>query len=128
MYNDEEIGIFLKTLRKQHGYSQEEVGSKLNLTSQAISNYEKGKRQIPINLINEFSKLYNVPVLAIMGADKDEKISKVYDKIVKINNDMEERLNNDFEVHVVGNVPDELFKELCSFVSYLKSKYGYPKN
>ena len=53
------IGKTLKTLRTDHGFSQEKLAEKLYVTHQAISRWEQGKSLPSIESLVALSKLYN---------------------------------------------------------------------
>ena len=50
----------LKTLRKKNLMTQQEVGDMLNISRQAYSNYETGKRAPEIGLLVKLSEFYGV--------------------------------------------------------------------
>lgn len=50
----------LVTLRKAHKYTQEQIGSKLNISRQAYSNYERGKRIPDISMLIRLADIYGV--------------------------------------------------------------------
>lgn len=52
----------LKEKRKALSLSQNEIGKKLNLTSQAIANYENGKRLPSILIVKEYSDILQVSI------------------------------------------------------------------
>ena len=45
---NQQIGIFIRTLRRQHGLTQKALGEMLGLTYQQIQKYEHGKSSISI--------------------------------------------------------------------------------
>lgn len=50
----------LRDLRKKKGLSQKELGKILNVTSQAIANYECGKRQNQLIFIKNYAKALDI--------------------------------------------------------------------
>ncbi len=52
----------LKELREEHGYKQEILANYIGVKQHAYSQYETGKRQIPIETIIKLAELYNVSV------------------------------------------------------------------
>ena len=123
-----EIGKRLRKLRKQANLSQQEVGKKLNLTSQAIANYENGKRDISSSMLLKFSKIYNVPISKLVGAPVNSNIPESFwNELYESNERLEEKLSKDFEVHIVGDIPEDAYNEIMEFIKYIKHKYGYPK-
>jgi len=123
-----EIGKKLRDLRKQANLSQQEVGKKLNLTSQAIANYENGKRDISSSMLLKFSKIYNIPVSKLIGVPIDSSIpDSFWNELYEGNAKLEEKYSKDFEIHIVGNISKEAYNEIIDFIKYIKHKYGYPK-
>lgn len=50
----------LYNYREAHGYTQERVSKFLNITRQAYSNYETGKRDPDVGLLIRLSELYGI--------------------------------------------------------------------
>lgn len=50
----------LRTLRKQKGLSQQQLGKILNVTSQAIANYEIGKRKNQLDFIKKYADALDI--------------------------------------------------------------------
>ena len=63
------IGANLKLQRKRAGISQEELGEKLGVTRQAISNWETGKSFPDLLSIVRCSELYGVSLDALLKGD-----------------------------------------------------------
>lgn len=82
-----ELGDKLKSLRKEHNYSQNQLADKLYVTAQAISKWENNQ-SVPdiINLIS-LSDLYNVSLDYLIKSDKELQsklsISNIHLKIFK---------------------------------------------
>ena len=56
-----DIGKKIRLLRKSKGLKQEYLAEKLNITINAISQYETGKRNVDIDTIKKISELFDVP-------------------------------------------------------------------
>ena len=54
------IGRALRYYRKKTGLKQAEIAEKLQISRQAYSNYENGKREPNINLIFEMAQVFEV--------------------------------------------------------------------
>ena len=52
------LGEVLKELREFHGYTQKEISTQLNITSQAYSNYEKNKRTPDVEMMYKIAQFY----------------------------------------------------------------------
>lgn len=57
----------LKALRKQKGYSQEEVASRLNVVRQTVSKWEKGLSVPDADMLVKIAELYEVGVVSLLG-------------------------------------------------------------
>ena len=50
----------LKQLREERNISQSKIANLLNIKQNTYSQYETGKRQIPIDILIKLAKYYNV--------------------------------------------------------------------
>lgn len=68
--------IGLKIIRKRKGYSQLKVAMDLNISREALSYYENGKRSPDINMLRCLSKYFDVSIdFLINGVEfKNEQI------------------------------------------------------
>ncbi len=48
----------IRDLREDHDYTQQYVASKLNIQQNTYSQYETGKRQLPIDILIQLADLY----------------------------------------------------------------------
>lgn len=70
----------LKDLREDHDMYQKDVAKLLGISQQYYSEYEKGKRTIPVQHLITLAKYYNTSIDYIVGLTnennfKNEKIS-----------------------------------------------------
>lgn len=59
-------------LREDGDYKQKEVASVLGIDQRVYSNYETGKREIPVHLLIELSKFYNVSTDYLLGLSENK--------------------------------------------------------
>ncbi len=50
----------LREIRRKKGFSQVKVSLELNISREAISNYENGKRSPDVDMLVKFSDYFNV--------------------------------------------------------------------
>lgn len=79
-------GIFLKALRKECGYTQDDVAQKLMVSPKTISRWECGDGLPDINIISNVASIYNVTVDELLKGERnivenDNIISNKIDKI-----------------------------------------------
>lgn len=56
------IGQFLKFLRRENGFTQEELAEKLNVSSRTVSRWETGANMPDLSILMEIAELYQVEV------------------------------------------------------------------
>lgn len=66
-----EIANRLVQLRKEQGYSQEELAQKLGISRQAISKWERAESSPDTNNLIALSKLYGVSLDTLLEADEE---------------------------------------------------------
>lgn len=82
----------LKEYRKKNHYSQEQVAEHMNLSRQAISNWETGKAYPDLDNLVMLSELYGTPVDVLLGEDararepfdSDDSKTNSYNAILEI--------------------------------------------
>lgn len=67
------IGMILRNIRKIRGLTQEDVGRKLNLADNTISNYETGYSSPNFDTIKKFADVCDFEIKLI-----DKKTKKMY--------------------------------------------------
>ena len=66
--------IGLKLIRKQRKVNQLRVATDLNISREALSHYENGKRSPDIDMLRNLSKYFNVSIdFLINGKEFEEK-------------------------------------------------------
>ena len=66
-----EIANRLVQLRKQHGYSQEELAAKLGLSRQAVSKWERAEASPDTDNLIMLARLYNVSLDELLKTEED---------------------------------------------------------
>ena len=64
----------IKFLRQKNNMSQEDLSALLGIGQQTLSQYEKNKRKLPIDLLISYSKIFNVSIDYIMGITDNTEI------------------------------------------------------
>ncbi len=100
----EDFGKKIAEAREAKGLSQKDASHKLGMPQSTYAGYETGTRKIPLYLIREFSKFYEVSPDELLG--EDEK---------KDSNAIAPRLN--LELYT-----DDELNEILKYAEYLKSK------
>lgn len=71
------LGDRLKHLRKEKGYTLEQVANKVNTTKITLSRYENNLRDPKIIVISKLAKLYNVSIDYLQGFTNENKDIKI---------------------------------------------------
>lgn len=70
----------LKMLRKEKGFSQEELASKVHVVRQTVSKWEKGLSVPDAEMLVQIAEIFEVPVSRLLGAEVPEPESDVPDQ------------------------------------------------
>lgn len=72
----------LRELRKSFGYTQQQVADDLQISRKLLSNYELGKREPNIDMLQALAEYYLVSVDFIIGASSVENSRTYYPAFV----------------------------------------------
>lgn len=81
-------------LRKQHGFSQEELGYKLNVTRQTVSKWELGQTVPEMNKLISLSQIYGISLDELTNEDKLNVDNTTKKDDIKIENENENENKN----------------------------------
>lgn len=84
----QEIAKKMKDLRLEAGLTQLQVAEKLGITYQAISNYERGKNSIEIDLLLSMCDIYHADPISVLNPDSK---GKIYDVLYSEKSSFEEK-------------------------------------
>lgn len=121
--NKETIGERIGYIRKTKRISQKDLAKQLKIKANALSNYERGKRRVPSELINPIAEKLDVPEwLITSGVPKnvDKKynlnyfINASHDQLTDYYNMRTEQNHEEFL-----NKRDVMYKTLQTFVDYI---------
>ena len=87
MFNMENIGLKISQLRKSNNMTQMELADKMNISFQAVSNWERGNSMPDISKLPELAQLFGVTIDEILE-EKSELLNTV------VNDNMKEYLDD----------------------------------
>lgn len=70
--NTQKIGEFLKILRRERKWTQEELGEKIGVTNKTISKWENGNYMPPIDVLLMLSEMYGVTINELIKGQRFE--------------------------------------------------------
>lgn len=69
--DQQKTGAFLKELRKEKGWTQEELGEKLYTTSRTVSRWETGTNLPDLTVLVELAEIYEVDIREIINGERE---------------------------------------------------------
>ena len=77
----------IKALRKQKGYTQEELAARINVVRQTVSKWEKGFSVPDAEALQKLAEVLEVDVKELLGAPvvSDQKSDEVVEQLARIN-------------------------------------------
>ncbi|MGL5755433.1 MAG: helix-turn-helix domain-containing protein [Paraclostridium sp.] len=85
----ETLATRLKELRKEKGYTLEQMSKDLNTTKVTLSRYENGTREPKSDTLNQLSNYFNVSIDYLFGKT-DKRDPKTKDEIIDVKKAIEE--------------------------------------
>ena len=71
--DQEKIGKFIATLRKEKNLTQEQLAEKLGITKNTVSKWERGLGLIDMSLLKPLSKIFEVSIIEILNGERVNK-------------------------------------------------------
>jgi phage repressor protein C with HTH and peptisase S24 domain len=81
MRTSKDIVKIVTDTRKSKKMSLDELGEKVGLSKAALSRYENGSREFPVNKTEAFAKALNLDPRYLLGINSDGNILSIYDKL-----------------------------------------------
>ena len=110
-----ELRELIRELQEDHDLKQKEVANYLNIAQQTYSNYENGRRSIPVWVVTALAKLYKVSTDYMLGAD----IS--YYSGMNLNNIYVENVTVYDVMYEIQKLRPQGRRELIRYLHYLNS-------
>ncbi len=107
---------YLKKLRHDKGLTQQNVAAYLGITRQAYSNYENDNRLPDIETLLKLSEFFQVSLDTLLRGtppDQSEALTRQQLKDALFGND--------------PDITDDMFEEVCTFVSFIKFRESSKK-
>ena len=84
--DQKKTGTFLKELRKEKGFTQEQAAEKLGVSSRTISRWETANYMPDISMLVDIAELYDVDVREIIDGERrqEDMNSEVKETAVKM--------------------------------------------
>lgn len=76
MFNMKSVGIKIALLRKERNLTQMELADMLNISYQAVSNWERGETMPDISKLPEIAQIFNTSIDYILGNESTTKLIK----------------------------------------------------
>lgn len=64
------IGEFLAKLRKEQGWTQEQLGERLGVTNKTVSRWEKGNYLPPVEMLQMMSQMYGLTINELLSGER----------------------------------------------------------
>ena len=71
--NQEKIGKFITTCRKEKNLTQEELAEKLNVSNKSVSRWENGVNMPDYSVLNDLCNILDININELLSGEKDNK-------------------------------------------------------
>lgn len=113
------INQILLDLREAHDLKQKDIAKILNISQQTYSNYERGKREIPVYHLKALAEYYNTSLDYILGTSitlsgNSSNLRELIDGIT-----IQEL------IYEIDQLPRQGKQDLLKYLHYLRSIYSH---
>lgn len=96
--NQEKIGSLMKELRKEKGFTQEQLAEKFNVSSRTISRWENGRNMPDLDILIEMSDFYEIDLRELLNGerkseDMDKELKETVLMVADYSNEEKSKLN-----------------------------------
>ena len=74
MVDTQKVGAFIAQCRKEHNWTQKELGEKLGVTDKAVSKWENGRSFPDITLLESLCETFDITVSELLSGKKIKMI------------------------------------------------------
>ena len=94
--NQVKIGEFLRELRKEKGYTQEQLAERFNVSRRSISRWETGSTLPDLDILMEMADYYEVELRELLDGERksekmDQELKETIEKVADYSNEMKKR-------------------------------------
>ena len=102
------VGKSIRILRHQHGWSQEDIASRLGISIPAFSKIETGVTDVNLSRLEQIANIYEVSVVQLLNVDNEQA-----EPVPSHLNIMQKKLNDrEAEIATLQRKVIELYEEL----------------
>lgn len=120
--NQEKIGKFISSLRKEKNMTQLDLAEKLNISDRAVSKWERGINLPDASLMIELSKMFNVTINELLNGEiiKNNYMEKAEEKLLELQERNDEYAKKMLNLeYVIGFSASITFITLIFVASYI---------
>lgn len=82
--DQQKIGAFLKGLRKEKGFTQEQVAEQFGVSGRTVSRWENGTNMPDISIISEIADFYEVDIRELIEGERKKEVAPEEETVSKI--------------------------------------------
>ena len=101
--NQEKIGKFIASKRKENNLTQKELAEKLNVTDRSVSNWENSKCMPDLSLFEPLSKILNITINDLMSGEivDDKNYKDTFEKnVVNVVSNIEKKQKKNKKIFI----------------------------
>ena len=122
--DNEKIGKFLKSLREEMKWSQEQLASKMFVDRTLISKWENGKILPDVNRLIELSNIFNVKLEDILAGERRSNNNKDSEKEIKKYLLFQNSKNRKLKIFIIRLIILVIFLATSFFTYYFFQNYN----
>ena len=115
-----ELGLKIKQLRQSRGFTQEELASHLDISSQSVSKWETGLTMPDISLLPRLSEVFGITIDELFDLSVEQKLTRIESKL-----DLNEELKYNEFTEIESYLKDLIARDDHKYLALYTLSYLY---
>ena len=117
------MGERIRQMRQNQGCTLKSLGQKINVSEQALSQYELGKREPPLEVVKRISEALDVPTEYLLGLTS----FKTQEELTNVSISDNETVKTKIDIELTVSLDDDDIAEIEKYIEFLISKKKPPE-
>jgi len=127
--NQVKIGNFIRDLRKEKNFTQEQLAEKFNVSRRTVSRWETGRNMPDLDILIKISEYYDVDLRELLdGERKSEKMNKELEetvlKVADYSNEGKQKLTRRMHLLFIGGLVAAIIYVVLVFTDHADNFVG----
>lgn len=127
--NNTKIGAFLKELRKEKGFTQEQLAEQLNVSRRSVSRWETGYNLPDLDILIEMADYYDVGLQELLSGEREneemnKELEETISKVAEYSNEDKLKITKRMHMLFIGGFVADIIYTILFFTDHADNFWG----